>query len=184
MCIRDSIEAALIGRNIAPGLNRKFTAEEWEAIPQKIWKEERKAAFEAIDYDADLEIYGFDLNSVAVKNAIENAEEAGVEDCIHFAVGNAERLAESDLAGHTGGVIITNPPYGERIGNQAAIDKIYQGFYSFFRQNKSWSLFMVTSDKSCEKKVFGRPADRRRKLFNGRLEVCYYQFHGEKPEKN
>ena len=78
------IEAALIGRNIAPGLNRSFVAEEWEAIPKNLWKEERKAAFEAIDYDTELEIYGYDINPAAVAAAEENAAEAGVDDCIIF----------------------------------------------------------------------------------------------------
>ena len=177
------IEAALIGRNIAPGLNRKFTAEEWDAIPKNLWKEERKAAFEAIDYDTELEIYGFDINPAAVKAAVENAEEAGVDDCIHFQVGDAEKLSTMDFAGKESGVVVTNPPYGERIGDQKSIDRIYASFLKFFRKNPTWSLFMVTSDKTAELKSFGRPADRRRKLFNGRLEVCYYQFHGQKPPR-
>ena len=183
------IEAAMIGRNIAPGLNRKFTAEEWDAIPKNLWKEERKAAFEAIDYDAELEIYGFDINPAAQKAAVENAEEAGVDDCITFSVGDATRLGSErklgmeDFAGREGGVVVTNPPYGERIGDQKSIDRIYASFLEFFTENPTWSLFMVTSDKTAELKSFGRPADRRRKLFNGRLEVCYYQFHGQRPPK-
>ena len=79
--------------------------------------------------------------------------------------------------------MVTNPPYGERIGDTKAIDKIYQTYNRFFTENPTWSLFAVTSDKTIEKKAFGRPADRRRKLYNGRLEVCYYQFHGQKPPK-
>ena len=183
------IEAAMIGRNIAPGLNRKFTAEEWDAIPKNLWKEERKAAFEAIDYDAELEIYGFDINPAAQKAAVENAEEAGVDDCITFSVGDATRLGSerklgmADFAGREGGVVVTNPPYGERIGDQKSIDRIYASFLKFFTENPTWSLFMVTSDKTAELKSFGRLADRRRKLFNGRLEVCYYQFHGQRPPK-
>ena len=177
------IEAALIGRNIAPGLNRKFAAQGWEAIPEKFWKEERKAAFEAIDYNADLEIYGFDINPAAVKIARENAMEAGVDDCIHFSKGDAAHLENTELADQESGVVITNPPYGERIGDAGSIEKIYEGFHQFFSRHPSWSLFMITSDKEAEQKVFGRKADRRRKLYNGRLEVCYYQFHGKKPEK-
>ncbi len=199
------IEAALIGRNIAPGLNRKFTAEDWDAIPKNLWKEERKAAFEAIDYDTELEIYGFDINPAALKAAMENAEEAGVDDCITFSLGDATSLGRNGclggiptgastsgraeksesirFAGRESGVMVTNPPYGERIGDQKSIDRIYASFLKFFTENPTWSLFMVTSDKTAELKSFGRPADRRRKLFNGRLEVCYYQFHGQKPPK-
>ena len=178
------IEAALIGRNIAPGLNRSFVAEEWEAIPKNLWKEERKAAFEAIDYDTELEIYGYDINPAAVAAAEENAAEAGVDDCIIFNVGDACKLPQMGFEKIESGVVITNPPYGERIGDQKSIDKIYESFKKFFTENPTWSLFMVTSDKTSEKKAFSRPAaDRRRKLFNGRLEVCYYQFHGQRPPK-
>jgi putative N6-adenine-specific DNA methylase len=78
------------------------------------------------------------------------------------------------------GIIISNPPYGERIGDQKAIDKIYIALNRFFKSHPDWSLFLVTTDKDVEQAVAERPADRRRKLYNGRLEVCYYQFHGEK----
>ena len=189
------IEAALMALNIAPGLNRKFTAEDWDAIPKNLLKEERKAAFEAIDYDTELEIYGFDINPAALKAATENAEEAGVDDCITFSLGDATSLGRNGclggmngsksvrFAGRESGVVVTNPPYGERIGDQKSIDRIYAAFLKFFHENPTWSLFMVTSDKTAELKSFGRPADRRRKLFNGRLEVCYYQFHGERPTR-
>ncbi|TDP54384.1 THUMP domain-containing class I SAM-dependent RNA methyltransferase [Aminicella lysinilytica] len=170
------IEAAMIGRNIAPGLGRKFASEEWGFIPVDFWKEEKKNAFEAMDYDADLKIYGGDIDKRAVKAAEANAEEAGVDDCIEFACEDVAKLRATE----TGGIIITNPPYGERIGNQKQIDKIYDTYKKFFADNPSWSLFMVTTDKDVEDRIFGRKADRRRKLYNGRLEVCYYQFHGKK----
>ncbi|MFQ7472892.1 MAG: THUMP domain-containing class I SAM-dependent RNA methyltransferase [Anaerovoracaceae bacterium] len=170
------IEAAMIGRNIAPGLNRKFASEEWEFIGKDIWKEERKSAFEKIDYDRQLEIYGYDINKRAVGAAVNNAEEAGVEDCIQFSVMDAENL---EPAGQNG-IIITNPPYGERIGEREDIEKIYRSFSRFFEANPDWSLFMITTDKEAEQKIMKREANRRRKLYNGRLEVCYYQFHGTK----
>ena len=170
------IEAAMIGRNIAPGLNRKFASEEWEFIGKDIWKEERKSAFEKIDYDRQLEIYGYDINKRAVGAAVNNAEEAGVEDCIQFSVMDAENL---EPVGQNG-IIITNPPYGERIGEREDIEKIYRSFSRFFEANPDWSLFMITTDKETEQKIMTREANRRRKLYNGRLEVCYYQFHGTK----
>ena len=170
------IEAAMIGRNIAPGLNRKFASQEWDIIPPEIWKEERKAAFEAIDYDADIRIEASDISGRAVEAAIENAAEAGVDDCIEFKKMNMAKLTAEE----EGGIIITNPPYGERIGEKKQIDAIYSAYNEFYRKNPTWSLFMVTTDKEVENKIFGRPADRRRKLYNGRLEVCYYQFHGQK----
>lgn len=171
------IEAAMIGRNIAPGLNRKFASQEWDIIPPEIWKEERKAAFEAIDYDADIRIEASDISGKAVEAAIENAAEAGVDDCIEFKKMDMARLTAEE----EGGIVITNPPYGERIGEKKQIEAIYSAYNEFYRKNPTWSLFMVTTDKEVENKIFGRPADRRRKLYNGRLEVCYYQFHGQKP---
>lgn len=171
------IEAAMIGRNIAPGLNRKFASQEWDIIPPEIWKEERKAAFEAIDYDADIRIEASDISGRAVEAAIENAAEAGVDDCIEFKKMDMARLTAEE----EGGIVITNPPYGERIGEKKQIEAIYSAYNEFYRKNPTWSLFIVTTDKEVENKIFGRPADRRRKLYNGRLEVCYYQFHGQKP---
>lgn len=170
------IEAAMIGRNIAPGLNRSFACEGWELIDRKLWKEEKKAAFEAIDYDAQLDIYGFDIDRKAVQASIENAVEAGVDDCIVFKKADASKLRPVG----TNGIVITNPPYGERIGEEKQIEAIFSGFSRFFRENPDWSLFMITTDKDAEQKVMSRKADRRRKLYNGRLETCYYQFHGQR----
>lgn len=170
------IEAAMIARNIAPGLNRSFACQEWEFIDEKFWKEEKKAAFEAIDYDSELKIYGFDINRKAVDAAKENAEEAGVDDCIVFKKADASKLRPIG----ENGIIVTNPPYGERIGEEEEIRQIYDGFNRFFKENPDWSLFMITTDKEAEEKVMGREANRRRKLYNGRLETCYYQFHGER----
>lgn len=174
------IEAAMIARNIAPGLNRNFVAEEWEAIPAKLWKEERKKAYEVIDWDSELEIYAYDIDKRALESAKENAAEAGVEEDIVFQLGDGGKMQSG---GNEGGIIVTNPPYGERIGDRDSIDKLYEGFNKFLKENKTWSMFAITPDKTIEEKVFGRPADRRRKLFNGRMEVCYYQYHGQKPEK-
>jgi len=170
------IEAAMIARNIAPGLNRSFACQEWEFIDDKFWKEEKKAAFEAIDYDSELKIYGFDINRKAVDAAKENAAEAGVDDCIVFKKADASKLRPIG----ENGIIVTNPPYGERIGEEEEIRQIYDGFNRFFKENPDWSLFMITTDKEAEEKVMGREANRRRKLYNGRLETCYYQFHGER----
>lgn len=171
------IEAAMIGLNIAPGLNRKFAAEAWHTIPSEYWKEERKLAFNGI-LQEDLEIYGQDNDPKAIEAAKENAIEAGVDFAVNFSledVSNIRTVRES-------GVIITNPPYGERMGDQKSIQRVYQGLKDFMAENKSWSLFLITSDKSAEEAVMGRLADRRRKLYNGRIEVTYFQFHGEKPK--
>lgn len=170
------IEAAMIGRNLAPGLNRSFASEEWELIPGQLWKEERKKAFEAVNFDAELSIFAFDVDPKAIEAAQENAIEAGVDDCIVLKRMNMSRIQAKE----PGGIIITNPPYGERIGEKQQIENIYLKYREFFAENPTWSLFMVTTDKTVEEKIMGRPADRRRKLYNGRMEVCYYQFHGKK----
>lgn len=180
------IEAAMIGRNIAPGLNRKFASEEWHIIGKDVWKEERNAAFKAIRLDQELKIYARDISTRAISAAKRNAEEAGVDDCIDFVRADVKTLKA--LGGENGqpgrqGIIITNPPYGERIGEADEIEKIYKSFKNFFDDNPDWSLFMITTDKEAEKKVMGRKADRRRKLYNGRLETTYYQFHGKRPPK-
>ena len=125
----------------------------------------------------DLKIYGSDIDPAAIKIAKENAEAAGVDDCIRFSIADVSALKTKALSG----VIISNPPYGERIGDREAIDHIYEAWKVFFETNPTWSLFALTSDKTIEDKTFGRSADRRRKLYNGRMEVCYYQFHGKKP---
>ena len=174
------IEAAMIGRNIAPGLSRKFAAEEWDVIPKEMWKEERKAAYAAINYDADIRIVGYDIDGKAVGAARENALAAGVDDCVEF---HRRDMATMEADGVASGVIVTNPPYGERIGEAKEIEKIYKAYNRFLIKNPTWSLFLITTDKNAEEKIAGRPADRRRKLYNGRLEVCYYQFHGLKPAK-
>lgn len=172
------IEAAMIEMNIAPGLNRHFACEKWEFIDKKLWKEEKKKAYEAIDYDKDIRIKASDINKEALKAAVENACEAGVDDCIEFTVADIKNLEATE----PNGIIITNPPYGERIGEEKDIEKIYKKLTDFYNQNPDWSLFVITTDEEFEEKVMGRKANRRRKLFNGRLKTCYYQFHGEKPK--
>ena len=174
-----AIEAAMIGRNIAPGLNREFACSHWDLISPDIWKEEKKAAYEQIDYDHPIRIIASDIDPKAVHAAEENAMEAGVDDVIQFSCRDIKDVkAQGDY-----GVVIMNPPYGERIGEKKQIERIYQSVNRFVQDNPTWSIFMITSDKEAEEKAGGRLADRRRKLYNGRIEVCYYQFHGKRPEK-
>ena len=186
------IEAAMMGRNMAPGIGRRFAAEDWEAIAPSLWKEERKGAFEAVDWDSPLKIYAYDIDKKAIEAAMENAAEAGVADDIRFCRADSAKLClsgqltdmnKSGDKDREGGIIITNPPYGERIGDKESIDRLYAGFRTFLKKNPTWSMFAITPDKAVEELIFERPADRRRKLFNGRLEVCYYQYHGQKPKE-
>lgn len=174
-----AIEAALIGRNIAPGLNRKFASEQWPAFHDDLWKEERKSAFEAIKVDADIRIHASDISPAAIKAARENAMEAGVDDCIDFHIKPLKEIRfEEDY-----GIVICNPPYGERIGEKGEIHRIYSDLRKLYEGNPTWSLYLITTDKDFETLAFGRPADRRRKLYNGRLEVTYYQYYGTKPPR-
>jgi putative N6-adenine-specific DNA methylase len=174
------IEAALMGRNIAPGLHRKFAAEEWNYVPSEIWKRERAEAYKAIDLAADLRITASDRSAPAVEAARQNATSAGVEDCIQFGQRSFSEAA-SAFVEERFGVMVTNPPYGERIGELPEVEALYREIGGFFRNNPGWSLFLITTHKGFEDMAFGRPADRRRKLYNGRLETTFYQYHGEKP---
>jgi putative N6-adenine-specific DNA methylase len=169
------IEAALMGLNIPPGLNRSFQAEWWEGIPKNLWKEEKKKAFEGI-LQRDLAIYATDLNPKSVEAARRNAEEAGVDHVIDFQVQDVRKLTSQEEKG----IIITNPPYGERVGDEKSIQAVYKGLRTFLEAQPTWSLFLITSDNNLEKKLLNRPANRRRKLYNGRIETTYYQYHGEK----
>ena len=172
------IEAALIGRNIAPGLSRNFISEDWDGISDNLWKEERRLAFEAVKHDADIRILASDIDPRAITAAQENALEAGVDDCITFEVKDIANLKTEEKRG----IIIANPPYGERIGEDREIKKIYNAFKKIANEDPSWSFFVITADKEFEKLAFGKPADRRRKLYNGRIETCYYQYHGQKEQ--
>ena len=168
-----AIEAAMIGRNLAPGLGREFASEGWELIPDQLWKEERKAAYGAVKYDADVRIAASDIDNRAVSAARSNAVEAGVDDVISFSRMDMKNLTATE----ENGIIITNPPYGERIGSRRQIDEIYAKYRSFLTENPDWSLFLLTADKEAEGKILNRPADRRRKLYSGRQESCFYQFY-------
>jgi putative N6-adenine-specific DNA methylase len=170
------IEAAMIGRNIAPGFHRKFVSEDWPFISANVWKTEREDAAAQIDKSADIRIFASDKDMAAIAAARENAANAGVGDCICF-----ERKAFRDVtATESHGIVICNPPYGERVGERTEMERIYGEIGDFFRQNPTWSLYLITTDKEFETKAFGRSADRRRKLYNGRLETTYYQYYGER----
>lgn len=172
------IEAAMIGRNMAPGLSRKFDAEQWQVIPSDIWKKERAEALKAIDQEANIRIYGYDIDKNAIQIAMENAFNAGVDDCIEF---KTKKFGEMALK-EDYGVIICNPPYGERLGELREVKKLYELMGKVFSQSTTWSKYIITSFEEFEK-YYGKKADRKRKLFNGKLKVEYYQYYGLKPKK-
>jgi putative N6-adenine-specific DNA methylase len=173
------IEAALYARNIAPGMKRNFVSETWDFIPPEIWKTERAEACKGIDTDAQVRIFASDIDPKAVAAAKKNAREAGVADCITFRAQPFRALEAEE----EGGIVICNPPYGERMGEKEDAEQIYREVGVFFKKNPSWSLYLLSTNKDFEKIAFQRPADRRRKLYNGRLETTFYQYYGAKPPK-
>lgn len=174
-----AIEAAMYERKIAPGLGREFASQHWDAIPQEMWKEERKAAYAMIDYDADIRIQASDIDKKAVAAAQANAEEAGVDDCIEFSVKDFNKLDLEEKYS----VIICNPPYGERIGDAAEMKQAYAHMKSLLENDETLSAYIITADKNIEPALEPRKPDRRRKLYNGRIETCFYQYYGARPPK-
>ena len=174
-----AIEAALIGRNIAPGLNRSFVSQDWPLIKEEYWKNVKIQARKNIDLDSEIKIYASDVSEKAIKIAQENAIEAGVDDCIEFFVKDVKQINEPVCPY---GILITNPPYGERIGDVTDIVEIHRKLGEVFGKDKTWSCYIITSIEDFEKD-FGRKADRKRKLFNGNVKVDYYQYFGNRPEK-
>ncbi len=173
------IEAALMAANIAPGLNREFRACEWEHIvPAKIWKDAYDEARESVDLNVDTDIQGYDIDDEMVRTARENAKLAGVEDLIHF-----QRRDVCDLS-HPGkyGFIVTNPPYGERIGADDDLAGLYGILGERYRSLDSFSLYMITSYDKAEEAI-GRKADKNRKIYNGMLQTRFYSFMGPKPPR-
>lgn len=172
------IEAALIGRNVAPGLNRGFVSEYWPAISKKHWKEARVEAFNAIDHKADIDIFASDIDKNVIRIAGENALEAGVDDCIQFTV---KPLKEVGLEGEYG-VVITNPPYGERLGNKKEVAGLYKEMGKIFCADPTWSIYVLTAEENFEA-FYGTRAHRKRKLYNGNIKVDYYQYYGKRPPR-
>lgn len=171
-----AIEAAMIGRNIAPGLNRSFASMEWPLVKEEYWKNEKIEARKKIDFDSEIKIYASDVSEKAIRIARENAVEAGVDDCIEFFVKDVTHL-EKPMRSY--GVLITNPPYAERIGDEEHLAGIHKKLGQVFGRDKTWSVYVITSSVNFEKE-FGRKADRKRKLFNGDMRVDYFQYYGEK----
>lgn len=173
------IEAAMIAANVAPGMNRDFTAEEWtNLIDRKLWYECVKEAEDMIDTTVKVDIQGYDIDGDVIKAARENAKRAGVEHMIHF-----QQRAVADLSHPKKyGFIITNPPYGERLEHKADLPELYSQIGQAYQRLDSWSMFLITSYTDTEKYI-GRKADKNRKIYNGMLKTYFYQFLGPKPPK-
>ena len=173
------IEAAMMGINMAPGLNREFISEKWRTMDKKIWWDVRKEAYDKIDESKPFKIYGYDIDEQAINIARENAELAGVEDYIEFNVANAVDFKSDEEYGF----IITNPPYGERLEDSDSVKMLYKELGYTFRKLKNWSYYVITSFEDFERE-FGKDADRKRKLYNGMLKTNLYQYPGPRPPRN
>ena len=173
------IEAAMMAANIAPGMNRSFTAESWaNLIDKKLWYEAIDEANDLIDDQIETDIQGYDIDGDVVRMARQNAENAGVDHLIHF----QERPVSALSHPKKYGFIITNPPYGERLEEKEALPGLYREFGESFRKLDSWSAYMITSYEDAER-YFGRKADKNRKIYNGMLKTYFYQFQGPKPPR-
>ena len=173
------IEAAMIAANIAPGMNREFTAESWtNIIPKRLWYDTVQEAEEMVDKDITVDIQGYDLDGDVVKAARENARRAGVDHLIHFQQRDVAKMSHPKKYGF----IITNPPYGERLEDKADLPELYTTIGEVYKKLDAWSMYMITSYEDAERYV-GRKADKNRKIYNGMIKTYFYQFMGPKPPK-
>ncbi|OQR10882.1 RNA methyltransferase [Ligilactobacillus salivarius] len=169
------IEAALIGCNIAPGLKRNFAFENWDWVDKDIVKQAREQAQAAIKKDVDLDISGYDIDGSMIEIAKENAVQAGVQDIVNF-----KQLAVKDFkTDKINGVIVANPPYGERLSDKEHVHQLYQQMGKLYQPLTSWSKYILTSDLQFEQ-FYGTKATKRRKLYNGSLRTDFFQYWGKK----
>lgn len=173
------IEAAMIGMNIAPGFNRDFAFEEWNWVDADLVQKVRDEAEKKANYDIELDISGFDIDGRMIEIAKKNAEEAGLGDVIKLKQMRLQDLKTDKI----NGVIISNPPYGERLLDDKAVDILYNEMGQTFAPLKTWSKFILTSDEQFERK-YGTQADKKRKFYNGTLRVDLYQFYGERVKRS
>lgn len=173
-----TVEAAMLALNMAPGLRRSFAAETWPNIPSRLWREARDEANAAIIRDRELRILGTDIDEKVLSLARHHARKAGVEKHIHF-----QRLPLADFRSrYEYGYILCNPPYGERLGEVREAEAVYAQMRDVMKTLPTWSLFVITSHMGFER-IFGRPADKKRKLYNGRIQCNFYQYQGPNPAR-
>jgi len=170
------IEAAMIGRNIAPGLNRDFAAKHWDLIGKNIWEDEIQKAILAIDHKTPIQIYASDIDEKCIEAAMINADQAGVRDCITFVQSDFKKIKYAPEYG----ILISNPPYGERLSEDLEGQSLYADLNSILQKLDTWSIYILTSYAGFTLGQKRKP-DRERKLYNGNIEVHYYQFYGPKP---
>ena len=173
------IEAAMMAANIAPGMNRDFTAEDWPYVVGKgLWQDAQEEAEDLVNLEIETDIQGYDIDDHMVEIARENAKRAGVEKLIHFQRRDVAQLSHPKKYGF----IITNPPYGERLRDKEEMPALYRTIGERFRLLDTWSMYLISAYEGAERDI-GRKADRNRKIYNGMMKAYYYQFLGPKPPK-
>ncbi|PTQ57572.1 MAG: putative N6-adenine-specific DNA methylase [Candidatus Carbobacillus altaicus] len=172
------IEAVLIGRNIAPGLRRTFAAQDWPHVPQRLWDLARKEAKDLARREKSLEIWGSDIDEKMVSMAHYHARQAGVSETIRFRTADVKKLTLPKALG----TIITNPPYGERMGREGEVRALYEALSRIHYKHPDWSMVIYTAYPEFET-VFGEKASKNRKLYNGRLLAYAYQYVPNKANK-
>lgn len=173
------IEAALIGHNIAPGFNRSFACENWDWFSSEIFEKVRAEAEAAADYDIELDIQGMDINGKMIEIAKANAEEVGLSHSITF----KQQAVKDFKTDKEYGVIVANPPYGERLGEQDSVRQLYHEMGQVFHPLDTWSKYILTSDLAFEE-FYGQKATKKRKLYNGALRTDLFQYWGKRPPRN
>ncbi len=171
------IEAAMIGRNMAPGINRNFVAEDWAIIDKSIWEDARKFAQSKIN-DKDFRVLGSDIDGRLLKIARDNIERAGVDDCVVVQTLDMREFSSNKKYG----CIVTNPPYGERIGQAKEVENLYKEMGKVFSKLELWSVFVLTSHLDFQK-LYGTKATKNRKLYNGKIQAYFYQYFGPLPPR-
>ena len=174
------IEAALIAANIAPGLYRHFNAEKWENLISKgLWKDVREEARDSVKRDVTTDIQGYDIDPKVIEIARINAKKAGVENLIHL-----QERALSELSHRKKyGFIVTNPPYGERIGDKDELFSLYKELGERYRALDDWSMYVITGFEGAERAIGGRPT-KNRKIYNGMIKTYLYEYMGAKPPRS
>ena len=171
------IEAAMIAKNRAPGLRRRFAAERFDWMPQPVWQEERGRAIDA-EFKGDYRILGSDNDPKCVSLAMANARKAGVEGIIEFRDGDATKMSLPCDSG----IIVCNPPYGQRMMEQQSAQRLYAALGRHLKFADGWKKYIITSEPEFEH-YFGRRADKKRKLYNGMIKCDYYMFTENKRKK-
>lgn len=169
------IEAAYKAKNIAPGIYRRFAAEKWDSLPSKIWQTSREEAIEKIRKDIEFTAFGSDISQDSLEIAEANARRAGISGLIRLETADVKNFTIPDRKS----LVVTNPPYGERLMNGEDLTKLYQTMGNVFQPSQQTAYYIISSAEDFEQ-GFGRKANKKRKLYNGMLKCNLYQYFAQK----